>query len=152
MAERFASFNDSANKTLSDATYAHDLSFTSLIKVDHLIYKQRAYVMLNQTEDPTAAQAVAVDHHHCRLGQWYEGIGQKDFGSLQSFRLLETPHAKVHDNVHEVCRLMTGKWLEDPDIHDRIILFMEKAEQASLDVMNLLARMVRDKHPSMGQN
>ena len=152
MAERFASFNDSANKTLSDATYAHDLSFTSLIKVDHLIYKQRAYGMLNQVEDQTAVQAVAVDHHHCRLGQWYDGVGRQDFGALQAFRLLETPHAKVHDNIHEVSHLMAGKWLEDPDIHDRIILFMEKAEQASLEVMKFLAQMVRDKHPSMGEN
>ncbi len=149
MAERFGAFNESASRTLDDAAYAHDLSFSSLIKVDHVIYKQRAYVLLNHNDDPSMVQAVEVDHRNCRLGKWYLGEGKTLFGGLTSYRQLDIPHAAVHGNVHQLRDLMTGNWAERPEVHDAMMACMAQAEQASLEVMSLLARMVREKHPHM---
>lgn len=60
-------FATSARETQGHATLAQDMSFSSLVKVDHVIFKQRAYMTLN-TSDESYANAVTVDHHNCRLG------------------------------------------------------------------------------------
>ncbi|NDU85021.1 MAG: chemotaxis protein [Ferrovum sp.] len=149
MEERFTAFNASASKTRDDADYAHDLSFSSLTKVDHVVYKQRAYVMLTHAEDEANLKAVSVDHHQCRLGKWYDGDGKVDFGELPSYRRLSAPHGDVHHYVHQVRQLMVGHWLEEPSTHDDMIHLMEMAEKASLTVMELLASMVKEKHHPM---
>ncbi len=149
MAERFSNFYDSASLTLDEANCAHDLSFSALTKVDHVIYKQRAYVLLNHPDEPTMSAAVAVDHHHCRLGEWYDGPGKSGFGSLPGYRQLEEPHVAVHGHVHQMRALMQGNWRETPATHDEMIRHMSLAEQASFQVMESLARMVREKHPKM---
>lgn len=147
MAERFGAFHHSASQTRDDADFAHDLSFGALVKVDHVIYKQRAYVLLNHSEDQAMSAAVEVDHRHCRLGQWYEGDGKSLFGRFPSYRQLEAPHASVHDYVHQIRGLMKGNWLEESETHDEMIRLMNLAERASLQVMDILARMVNEKHP-----
>lgn len=36
------------------------------------------------------------DHTKCRLGKWYYGEGMQMCGSLQSFRAMESVHARIH--------------------------------------------------------
>ncbi len=101
---KFTQFNESAVTTLMGARYAQDLSFASLIKVDHMIYKQRAYVLINDPDNQEIRSAVAVDHNDCRLGKWYAGTGKEVFGDTPSFRKLLDPHSKVHSSVHDMVR------------------------------------------------
>ncbi len=42
------------------------------------------------------------DHHHCRLGRWYETLGQAHFGELSAFRALEAPHAQIHATARQL--------------------------------------------------
>ena len=122
---KFAQFNESAGTTLVGARYAQDLSFASLIKVDHIIYKQRAYVLIGDPENEEMRSAVSVDHNNCRLGKWYNGAGQKMFGNYPSFRLLLDPHQKVHNCVHEAISALDQPWEKVDSLQDKIINAMD---------------------------
>ncbi len=150
--EKFGRFYESAKITLSSANYAQDLSFASLVKVDHVIYKQRAYAMINSPDDDELRKAVGVDHQNCRMGKWYEGDGKVAFGNLPSYRTLLDPHGKVHSGVHKTVALLGSGWEGDNKVQAQIIAEMEGAEVASADVMQVLNRMVAEKHPHMARS
>ncbi len=147
--EKFGQFYESAVTTLHNARYAQDLSFASLVKVDHVVYKQRAYALIGQSDHEDFRKAVAVDHHGCRLGKWYEGEGKAVFGEMPSFGRLVTPHGTVHDSVHVAVELLNQKWERDLAVQEKIISAMNKAEAASIEVMQCLDKIVIEKHPHM---
>jgi hypothetical protein len=147
--EKFGQFYESAVTTLHNARYAQDLSFASLVKVDHVIYKQRAYALIGQSDNDEFRKAVAVDHHGCRLGKWYEGEGKVVFGEMPSFGKLLAPHSAVHDSVHGAVDLLGQKWERDVAVQQQIIAAMNKAEDASIGVMQCLDKVVIEKHPHM---
>jgi methyl-accepting chemotaxis protein len=147
--EKFSHFHQSAKTTLVSAHYAQDLSFSSLVKVDHVIYKQRAYALINSPGDAELIKAVSVDHHSCRLGKWYEVDGKKVFGGLPSYRTLADPHGRVHDNAHKAIALLDAGWESDVKVQTQIIAAMQDAENASGDVMKVLDKIVIEKHPEM---
>jgi methyl-accepting chemotaxis protein len=148
MEARFNEFHQSSSKTRAYADYAHDLSFSSLVKVDHVVYKQRAYVTLNEPSDE-CLQAVGVDHRGCRLGKWYEGPGKALFGHLASYKHIEAPHRKVHGSVHQMVQLMDGAWQSDQALQNQIMEALESTEANSLEVMRLIGEIVREKHPDI---
>jgi len=145
MEGRFAHFAKSARETLGHSTLDQDMSFASLVKVDHVIFKQRAYMTLN-TSDATYANAVTVNHHDCRLGKWYTGEGREVFGGLPSYKALEKPHAKVHDSVHTMLPYLTQGWEKDLSMQQAMYAAFQNAEEASHEVMALIDRLVREKH------
>lgn len=147
--QKFGQFYESAVTTLSSARYAQDLSFASLVKVDHIVYKQRAYVLIDNPNNEECKRAVSVDHHNCRLGKWYEGAGKDVFGGTAAYRDLLGPHRKVHECIHLMVRQLDQDWERDLAIQDSIFVALEGAEKASLEVMKMLDQVVADKHPHM---
>ncbi len=147
--QKFGQFYESAVTTLASASYAQDLSFASLVKVDHVIYKQRAYVLINEPNNDDIKKLVGVNHHDCRLGKWYEGPAKEVFSNSPSYRKLLEPHGKVHSSVHEMVSLLDLNWSKDNSIQDRIIASLKSAESASLDVMSVIDQVVADKHPAI---
>jgi methyl-accepting chemotaxis protein len=147
--QKFGHFYKSAVTTLNGAHYAQDLSFASLVKIDHVVYKQRSYVLIGNKDNAEFRKAVEVDHHDCRLGKWYEGAGKAVFGDTPTFRQLFVPHTKVHDSVHRAVALMDRKWENDAAIQDQIITAMNSAEEASITVMQCLDKIIEEKHPHM---
>jgi hypothetical protein len=147
----FAQFNESAGTTLLSARYAQDLSFASLIKVDHIIYKQRAYVLIGNPTNTEMRSAVGVDHNNCRLGKWYNAEGKQYFGDFPSYRLLLEPHKKVHNCVHEAVSALGQQWEKSDVLQDKIISSMDSAEQGSLGVMKYIDQIVVEKHPQMAK-
>jgi methyl-accepting chemotaxis protein len=149
--EKFGRFYESAKITLGSANYAQDLSFASLVKVDHMIYKQSAYALINSPDDELR-RAVGVGHQDCRMGKWYEGDGKVKFGHLTSYRTLLDPHGKVHSGVHKTIALLDSGWESDDKIQVKIIAEMAATEAASADVMQVLDRMVAEKHPDQARS
>lgn len=150
--EKFGRFYESAKTTLNSAHYSQDLSFASLVKVDHVIYKQRAYALINSPSDNDLCKAVSVDHQNCRLGKWYEGAGKEVFGDLPSYRALLGPHTQVHSGVHKAVALLDKGWERDEKVQAQIIAAMEGAEVGSAEVMQVLNRLVADKHPELANH
>jgi len=147
--QKFGQFYESAITTLEGARYAQDLSFASLVKVDHVIYKQRAYVLIDDSGNEECRKAVSVDHTGCRLGKWYAGAGAEVFGGTAAFRSLLDPHSKVHECVHQMVGYLDQNWERNPAVQDNIFIALDCAEKASQDVMTALDRVVAEKHAHM---
>jgi len=143
----FHQFAASASNTLKVSQQALDKSFASLIKVDHVIYKQRAYMSVNSNSDPEYAKPVATDCHGCRLGKWYyEGDGWQRFHAVPSFNAMEEPHCKVHVSAHKALELLQGNWEQSTEIQQRIYGALEAMEAGSAGVMKIIDQMVEEKH------
>ena len=145
--QKFGRFYESAVTTLSGTRYAQDLSFASLVKVDHMIYKQRAYVLVNDSTKDEFKKAVGVDHHNCRLGKWYEGPAKEVFGAMPSYRQLLQPHSQVHEAVHRMLVLLEQGWETNEKIQDQIFAALQEAEASSQGVMQVIDRVMAEKHP-----
>ncbi len=143
----FNRFAQSARTTLEGTYHALDKSFASLVKVDHIIYKQCAYMALNTSGEKVYVDAVAVDCHGCRLGQWYyDGHGRERFGRLASYRAMEVPHHRVHEAAHHMLEHIHAGWQTNVNEQQVIYAHLEAMEEASLEVMDCIDRMVAEKH------
>ena len=141
MEVEFDRFLSSANETLSHADSTRNIGFLSLVKVDHLIYKERTYRAI-ESRDEENTKAVMVSHQNCRLGKWYfEGIGREKFSTLPSYGPLNNPHGLVHDSGHAALNAAQGNWEADENLQATILSEINKMEQASDDVMRLLVNI-----------
>jgi hypothetical protein len=146
LAERFRQFATSANNTLEKTYQGMDKSFASLIKVDHMIYKQRTYMVLNSGGDSQYVNAVTVDWHNCRLGKWYyEGDGKTRFGNVASFSAMEKPHSDVHKCAHAVLPIISQGWEKNPKLQEQIYRDLECMERGSEGVMETIDHMVAER-------
>ncbi|MDD5372880.1 MAG: methyl-accepting chemotaxis protein [Sulfurimonas sp.] len=91
----FEELNSNANRSSEISVTMNNQLFTTLVKVDHIIYKSTAYSSVLSSHSDKAF----VDHKNCRMGKWYLGIGKDKFGHTKSFVELDSVHAKVHDSV-----------------------------------------------------
>ncbi len=142
----------SAKETIEALTQARDLTFASLVKLDHVIYMQRGYVAVEKGGEGEEAKAVGVDHFHCRLGKWYyEGHGKQAFSQLSAYRELESPHREVHAGVHAAIAEAKKDWLHDETILNAILAAMHRAENGSQNVIRLIGDMMAQKYQAAGQ-
>lgn len=147
--ENFTEFASDSQRALESLTYALDLSFASLIKMDHIIYKQNAYRCLEVDDDASEVQAVMVDHHNCRLGKWYDsGNGAKSFGNMPSYPKLEPPHQAVHSNIHEAVGYIHQDWSMNLEIQEKMFNCFNKAEQGSEDIIKVIDQLVMERRKS----
>ncbi len=137
--DRFGEFEQAARHTKLSATDARETSFSTLVKIDHIIYKQNAYLTVADKRKEDEAKAIAVDHQSCRLGKWYyQGEGKACFAGLASYKRLENPHAKVHTSAHQALALSRQDWQAKPELIEEILSAMKQMEQGSQDVMQAL--------------
>jgi len=110
--EDFVEFSKQSDVALSSVNKAGNTCFRSLIKVDHMIYKQKAYKLFSSGLDIPEAADVQVDSHSCRLGKWYfDGIGKRHFSEKPSYLSLQNPQDKVHAAAHQLMEELRGDWL-----------------------------------------
>lgn len=143
---KFDQFAESANLTRRNVTYAQDVSFATLVKIDHVVYKQRAYRVVAEGAQSEVVGAVNVNHHNCRLGKWYDGKGKEQFGSSPGYGSLETVHAEVHNAAHRAINLVAQGWERDFGVQRQIFDTFSSMEEASGKVMDNMDRMVREKY------
>ncbi|RTL55577.1 MAG: chemotaxis protein [Rhodocyclaceae bacterium] len=144
--QRFTTFADSARESLVRIGYVHDISFTSLAKVDHVVYKQNAYLAVNRGAGSDEAKAVSVDEHNCRFGKWFESDAGAIFKKYGAYQRMATPHAGVHRNMHEAMACLNQGWESHLDVQEKMYRAFEAAESASDEIMALLDEVVREKH------
>jgi len=147
-AGQFQRFSESARTSLAQVSKALDVGFASLVKVDHFVFKQNGYRIIQTGPESPEARAVQATHHQCRLGQWYYegGQGKELFGQLSCYARLEEPHARVHGAVHEAMALLGDRWESDPALQERVFDAFRKTERASDEVMEALDCMVEERH------
>ncbi len=80
-----------------DSSYAMENSiFIVLAKIDHILYKSRAYNSIMSLEKVLPVS----NAHECRLGQWYDGEGKQRFSETSSYSQIVQPHHTVHENAN----------------------------------------------------
>jgi len=146
-AGRFAAVAESSEHALAQIRYVHDVSFTSLAKIDHFIYKQNGYTAINLGAQSDNAKAVMVNEHNCRLGKWLDKDTTHDhFGRLSSFATVGQPHALVHQSMHRAMHLLEQDWGQDYAIQALMFAAFEDVEKGSDGVIAHLDRLITEKH------
>jgi methyl-accepting chemotaxis protein len=144
---RFSELSESAKASVGYTSYAKDMSFGLLVKLDHIIFKQNGYIAIETADDCAQAQAIQTSHQNCRLGKWYfEGVGHEHFNTMQAYAKLNHPHAEVHKETQSAYALSRQDWRHDPEILNNIVQFMERSEDASAHVMRFINDMIEERY------
>ncbi|MDD2651896.1 MAG: methyl-accepting chemotaxis protein [Sulfurimonas sp.] len=138
--QTFAELNSYAEKSSEAAIAINNRLFTTLVKVDHIIFKSNAYsAVLN-----SHASKEFVDHKNCRMGKWYLGAGAQKFGHMKSFKEMDSVHASVHDMVLKNLEFVKNNTVLKGD-HPKIIAKNFGAmEQSSDTLFHQLDAMVEE--------
>ncbi len=144
--QRFTDFSQAAHETIASIARARDRSFGSLVKVDHIIYKQNGYTALADHGHEAAVAAAAVDHTQCRFGRWfYEGPGRERFQHTPAYSAMDLPHQAVHRHVQRAIAMGLEDWQHDEALRHGIIDNIRLAEEASAEVMRLVDSMTEQR-------
>ena len=142
----FSTFSRIAQQTHRNVGLTKVVSSASLVKMDHMIYMQNGYRAFETGEQSSEWQAVQVDHHSCRFGQWQEGgSGQKLFGHLPSYHKLADPHGRVHSHIQQALATSHQDWRHDPSVRSTITEHYRAAEQASQEMITTLSSLNEEK-------
>jgi methyl-accepting chemotaxis protein len=120
--------------------------FTTLAKLDHILFKANAYASVFGEE----RKAEFGDHHSCRLGKWYDsGEGRRYLSHVPSYSKVEEPHRKVHEYV-----LSALGCVDKHDCVDRaewVVKQFEKTENASFELFDLLNQIVQEAKAALSE-
>jgi len=145
--EGFGELSKSSLETSSYVSYAKDKSFGLLAKVDHIVFKQNAYIAIDKDSTAPEYQAVQTSHSNCRLGKWYfEGLGLQQFSHTGAYQTLNAPHERVHNDAQQSLIYAQQDWLNDPNIRQQLLNSIDNFEAASGEVMELVDEMIDEKH------
>lgn len=112
-----------------------NLTFVGLAKLDHLLFKIKAYKGILEKNTSQFG-----DHHQCRLGKWYEeGLGKRNFSHLSSYQSLNTPHKEVHDSIIKCANMMNESNTQEA------YELMANAEHSSKEVMKILDSLIKEE-------
>ncbi len=138
--QTFSELNSYAEKASEVATAINNRLFTTLVKVDHIIFKSGAYsAILNSHADKHF-----VDHKNCRMGKWYLGAGSEKFGHMKSFKEMDNVHATVHDAVLKNLEFVKSQTVLKGDNPKIISKNFSAMEQASDTLFHQLDNMVEE--------
>lgn len=109
-------------------------SIVELAIYDHQSFIARLGKVLTGKEH--IEDGALADHHTCRFGRWYDTAGNNEFGHMETFRNLLSPHEKVHALGHELIKLYNAG--QKDSAHEKF----EEAKNYSLIVVGLLERLI----------
>ncbi|OYZ67000.1 MAG: chemotaxis protein, partial [Sulfuricurvum sp. 24-42-5] len=91
------SLNESSSQIVGSSHHMENSTFIILAKIDHILYKARAYNSIMQC----AKNLDPIDSHQCRMGQWYDDEGKERFGRTNCYNLMRDPHVLVHQKANK---------------------------------------------------
>jgi len=143
--ETLNSLTKATDTSAKEAKYVAEYLFTTLIKVDHVVFKHKAYTTLLEGGKGSAQFG---DHHSCRLGKWYENDGKKLFGTTKAYKALDLPHSIVHNQV-----VQAVSYTKEKDYlalrKEDMVKDMALAEAESFKLFELFPLMVEEGNPDV---
>ena len=116
-------------------------TFVILAKIDHILYKSRAYNSIMSLE-PILKE---VNSHQCNLGTWYDNEGKERFAEAPSFAKIAAPHKCVHTNANNNLAFLHDNAAEDTLRNTDIILAnFDKMETASEELFVLMDSILEE--------
>lgn len=136
----FRELNSMAEAASKSAVLIQNRLFTTLVKVDHIVFKSRAYSTILESDD----SSTFADHKNCRMGKWYLGIGQERFGATKAFQNMDAPHATVHEAVFKNLEFVKNHSTLKHDHPKRIVENFTTMENASSKLFVELDNMLEE--------
>lgn len=134
----FRELNQFAQNSSTVAVNIQNGLYTTLVKVDHILFKSNAYsATLEQNKE-----YVAADHKNCRMGKWYLTNGKERFGHLKSFKDIDLPHSHVHNSVLSVREMIQKGNILRGDNPDKVLKLFGQLESNSKILFTLLDDML----------
>ena len=138
--------SDNSTKIVSQSYHMENSIFIVLAKIDHILYKSRAYNSLITLRKVLKA----VDSHSCNLGKWYDSEGKERFSATPSYAKIATPHNVVHTNANNNLKYLDVSNPEENTLEkqDEILQSFENMEAASDELFVLLDQMLAESNES----
>jgi methyl-accepting chemotaxis protein len=130
----FRDLNTLANQSSHSAIKIQNRLFTTLVKVDHILFKSNAYSAVLNEDDRKFP-----DHHQCRMGQWYTQEGRERFSHTKAYKEMDKPHAGVHNAVFKNLEFVKKHAVihgENPKIIAKNFIEMENFSSELFDKLN----------------
>jgi len=115
---------------------ASEMSIIDLSIGDHKTWVKKLHECLKGTT--VLNEDELKNHHQCRLGKWYDSMGQELFGNNKNFKDLEIPHEAIHRIGNEAVHLCHTGDMEGARSK------VDEAERLSREVIALLQKMKKD--------
>ncbi len=138
--QTFSSLNALADNSHTTAVRIQNRLFTTLVKVDHILFKSNAYSSVLAGNKKVEFS----DHHHCRMGQWYDTKGKERFGNTKSFKAMDKPHSVVHNSVFENLKYISEGTVLKQDNPQKITKNFTVMEEASEKLFEDLDSMLNE--------
>ena len=138
--QRFAEVAEDASQTLQQVEYIKDLSFASLLKVDHVINKQRDYANFNQSESVSNQTEVPIAS---RLQEWLNQSAATKNSQLQGFDEVRKNYSLMQSQVAEAAALYRQSSAAE---REKIVEIMSKAEVQSRALLKGLNHLVHQRY------
>lgn len=141
-------FTNTVSESSHMSRYITSSLYTTLVKVDHIIFKHNAYSAIINLDSERAS--AITDHRGCRMGKWYyEGEGAELFSKTAAYKKMEKPHALVHKAVLDTVPCAKRGDCLMSENKPRIVENMHTMEKASLELYTLLDEMVAESNPEV---
>ena len=133
---RFERLAQTSDEVTSAVERVRDQSQVSLLKVAHIMQKQRAYQAIEEGQAPEGGIAAGLE-------QWHAGEGAEHFGNTGAYRQLASP---LRDFGEVVAAALDASQQTGTLDEQRIVDLMKQMEQRSDQLLDLISRMVAEKH------
>ncbi|MBE0508246.1 MAG: hypothetical protein IBX50_16275, partial [Marinospirillum sp.] len=140
--QRFAEVAEDAGNTLKQVEHVKDISFASLLKVDHVINKQMVYDGLNATEAKSRQTSSE------QLEQWIERTATTELGRLPVFDELRQSYQQLQAGLDEALSLYLEASVAG---REQIVASMEQAESDSRRLLSAIDQMVEARQNWIGR-
>lgn len=149
--------NENAEFTNKTALSVYTTLFISLIKLNHILFKNAAYSSVFHG----AQKSNLADHTHCEFGKWYYNTLNKDntLKHLPSFAKLENPHKELHQLLLHALKFLPkeSEYSEEKNfelVHHRddIVNNFKHAEENSTKLFELLNQMIVEYETQLFQD
>lgn len=131
--------NESSSHIVGASYRMENSIFVVLAKIDHILYKARAYNSIM-----TCESIDMIDAHQCRMGHWYDDEGKRRFGKTVNFPLLNQPHTLVHQKVNQNLTILQQDKENCLSHAQTIIANFKEMEQSSHELFTLMDAMLAE--------
>lgn len=107
-------------------------------KNDHKLFVRNILATLAERNIAQASEDIS-DHHQCKFGRWYDGIGHDLFGQIPAFREMEDVHVHFHQMGQAIMDTMQSGNREEAI---RQGMEISRMEQEIFDKLNTLSTAI----------
>lgn len=132
--------NESSSKIVDSSYRMENSVFIVLAKIDHILYKARAYNSIMTCDQ----HLEILDAHQCHMGQWYDDEGKRRFGKTSNYPRLKGPHELVHKKANTNLAFVHTHKEKCIEHGSEIIQNFEEMENASHELFTLMDDMLSE--------